>query len=178
MKKVLKYDDESFVSLENDGLVKKTVYKVKPLNGFSLFPSAKFSVDREIRALEMLKDVEGIQKFVKRDSNTIFYSEFIDGVSLPDCGSVPHSYFDELEKIVYKCVDRGVFRIGQNKSDFLVTKDERPVIVDFGNVLFENDNLAKIPGVVGLACSYNVLRVSDLRKRYAGIPQQYLYSRN
>jgi hypothetical protein len=176
MKKVFQYDSGSLVTLEDSGLVKKIVYNVKPLNGFSLFPSAKFSVDREIRALEALKDMEGIQRFVKRDSNTSFYSEFVDGVSLPDCGSVPNSYFDELEKIVHKCHDRGVFRIGQSKSDFLVSNYEKPVIVDFGNVLFEDDKICWVPGIVGLACAYNIVRVSDLRKRYSA--QQSLYSRN
>lgn len=164
MRRILKHDQDVLVTLE-DGLVKKEVYKVK-ISGLQKV-SAEKAVDKEIRALKILEGVDGIQRFVQRESGNIFYSEYVEGESLFDLkGKLPRAYFGELTEIAEECQRRGVYRFGQNRKDFLVTPDLKPVIIDFGNVLFVDDPIAKVPGIVTLAIKYNYLRLYDLQRRY------------
>jgi len=167
MPKILKQDHQVIVTLEDDGLVKKVVFG---LNSSRLRKdiSPEEMVDREIHALESLSSVKGIQKFVKRDSPNSFYSEYIPGKSLFDeKQKLDKDYFDELANIVGECNNRGVYRIGQNRRDFLIMEDGKPAIIDFGNVLFETDTLVMVPGVVEGIKLWSYLRRVDLRMRYA-----------
>ncbi|MBI2658022.1 hypothetical protein HYX08_05000 [Candidatus Woesearchaeota archaeon] len=164
---VLHDDPESVVTLNENGLVKKRVYKVIG-SGLKFDISAQGAVDREIRALELLADVPGVQKLVARESGTSFTSHYIEADPLKRRkGDVPNQYFDDLAAITRICEDRGVYRIGQNRADFLVTKEKKPALVDFGNVIFRDDLIAQIPLVLLLAKIYSRLRIYDLRRRYA-----------
>ena len=94
MVKVLKQDEGSLVTLE-DGLVRKVVYGMNN-SGLRRFPSQAI-VDREIRALNCLQDVDGIQEFVRRESENTLYTKYIPGTSLFDYSETLNgSYFEEL----------------------------------------------------------------------------------
>ena len=124
-------------------------------------------VEREIRALEMLKDLDGIQKFYSRDSQTSFYSQYIPGDNLRTAAlKLSEDYFNSLAKLIMECEHRGVYRVGVNRNDFLVTREFKPAIVDFGNVVFTDDVVAEVPLVMRAIHLYNVLRVHDIRNDY------------
>lgn len=168
---ILKKDEGAIVTL-NESLVRKTVIGFNH-SGLRRKVSPKEMVDREIRALQMLENVPGVQRFVKREDTNTFYTKYIPGKSLRDFKRrLDKSYFEMLEEIVIKCQEAGIYRIGQNRSDFIVGSNEIPRITDFGNVIFKDDAIARVPGVVYLAKKYNLLRVADLKKRYLADSRQ------
>ncbi|MBS3101406.1 hypothetical protein J4204_04675 [Candidatus Woesearchaeota archaeon] len=163
---ILSRDEGSLVELLDDNLVKKLVLKPKS-SGLRYNVSPEEMVDREIRALELLADMEGVQKFVKRDSPKSFISQYVQAIALRDYNrSLPEQYFEELKVIMKKCHARGVCRLGLNRNDFLVTPEIKPAIIDFGNVIFKDDPVARIPLVLNSMELYNILRANDLKKRY------------
>ena len=163
---VLHHDEGSIVTLEDNGLVKKVVLGKKS-SGLRWGISPEELVNREIKALELIVDVDGAQKLVERVSATSFTSQYIEGKSLRDhCEILPRSYFDELVDIMEKCHERGVHRLGLTRADFLVTPKKRPAVVDFGNIILIDDPIARIPGVLELAEVYNFLKAYELRRKY------------
>jgi len=165
MLKVLKENNEVRVILEGN-LVKKMVFGLNS-SGFRKVPP-KESVDREIKALQLIKDVPDVQRFVKRESDNSLYTEYLPGDSLNDSfqEGVSNDYFIRLREIIRQCESKGVYRIGHNKRDFLMDKEGNPKVIDFGNVLFKDDLIAKIPGVKFLTKLYTKLRIQRLQKRY------------
>jgi hypothetical protein len=160
---VLKKKDV-LVSLEN-GVVRKEVLAPQKSRYFLLSPEEM--VNREIRALTFLEDVEGVQRFLRRDGENVFYSQYIPGKALSDSEPpIQREYFEQLYEIVKKCQERGVYRIGQSRRDFFLTPSGAPAIVDFGNVLFWDDVLAKVPGFVWGIKKYNELRVKALCEEF------------
>ena len=163
---ILRQDKGILVTLEEDGLVKKVVSgsnisglrRVKP----------KGIVDREIRTLQLLKDVLNVQRFVKRETETVFYTEYIPGDSLLKFPkySLDNQYFGDLMNITKQCQNKGIYRLGQNRRDFLIDSEGNPAIIDFGNILFDDDPIAKIPGLIFLARLYINLRIRDIQRRY------------
>ena len=159
-------EDRSVVVTLYEGIVKKTV------RGFgrsrlSWIVSPEEMVDREIRALEMLEGVYNVQRFVKREDDDTFYTRHVPGTSLKNFKrSLDREYFERLEEIVIKCQEKGVYRIGQNRDDFIVGPNETPRVIDFGNIIFADDKITKFPGVLNLARKYSDLRLADLRRRY------------
>ena len=164
--RVLNNDDGSFVALGSDGLVLKVVLSC---NSSGLMPnnSPEMLVDRETMALMMLSGLQGVQEFVERVSPTSFKSAYIDGVTLKEHGpGLPSHYFDEVLSIISSCEDKGVYRLGLNRHNFMVTPELRPVLLDFGNVLFKNDNPAKSCLLLNHAVSSSRSRIEMLRKEY------------
>jgi serine/threonine protein kinase len=162
---VLRESKGVLVTLEGD-LVRKTVRGLNK-SRLSKKVDAKEMVDREIRALQLLQGVPGIQRFVKRESDDTFYTEYIPGISLFESSrNLNQKYFSELMKVIRDCHKRGVYRIGQSRKDFIIDEEGGPVIIDFGNIIFEDDSVAKIPGLIPLAKIYNQLRVKHLQQRY------------
>ena len=97
---ILSRDEGSLVELLDDNLVKKLVLKPKS-SGLRYNVSPEEMVDREIRALELLADMEGVQKFVKRDSPKSFISQYVQAIALRDYNrSLPEQYFEELKVIM------------------------------------------------------------------------------
>lgn len=163
---ILKEDEGVLVTL-HEGIVKKKVFGLNSSGLRRKRVSPKEMIDREIRALGMLEGVRGIQRFIKREGDDTFYTKYIPGKSLRYFNRhLDNSYFEMLEEIVRECHERGVYRIGQNRVDFIVSSNEKPAIVDFGNIIFRDDPVAKFPGVLYLAEKYTLLRVADLKKRY------------
>ncbi len=161
---ILKTNEKSLVTLEENGLVKKTVLQPRH-SGFRTI-SAEKMVDREIKALQLLEDVQDIQKFVSRDSPTSFYSKYIDAKCLLDEGVVvDRDYFCKLENMIYECQKRGVYLLGSNRRDHLILSNGNPSIIDFGNILFREDSLAAI--VIPFVKAYTSIRIADLRKRHS-----------
>ena len=164
MSRILKQNDEVLVTLEYGGLVKKVVYKV-------CLPwkvSVEETVSREVKALKALKDVPNVPAFVRRENGNSFYSKYIEGEPLSRFhGHLSSKYFDELMEIVRQCQEKGVYRLGQNRLDFLVKPDLGPAIIDFGNVLFEDDYFFISRAAIALVKAYSSLRVGDLQRRYA-----------
>ena len=161
--KVLKKNKDVLVTLEDNGLVKKTVL-IPRHSGFRKL-SAEEVVEREIRALQKLKNVPYIQRFISRESDTTFYSEYIPASSLHPKIKVDYDYFDKLARLVKQCQQGGVYRIGMNRRDFLVLDGQQPVIIDFGNVLFKDDLMSKL--LIPAAKVYSHLRLKDLQRRYS-----------
>ena len=165
MRIILKADDGVLVT-RNGNLVRKIV-RGKNSSGLKFGVGPTEMVNRELEALKRLSDVEGIQRATRRESRDTFYSQFIEGHSLRGFrDQLPRSYFDKLEEMEMACFDRGVYRLGKNRSDFLISSSEEPAIIDFGNVILSGDPIARIPGVLGLAKAYCNIRISDLRSRY------------
>ena len=165
MDRILKQDEGVLVTLE-DMLVKKTVFGLN-YSGLRGRVTPQEMVKREIRALQLLADVPGIQRFVRRESADTFFSEYMAGNSLRTSRSMDAVYFNKLAEIVRQCLCRGVYRLGQNRDDFIVSPEGDPKIIDFGNILFFDDPTAKVLGIVYLVEIYNLTRVWDLQRRYA-----------
>jgi hypothetical protein len=72
-------------------------------------------------------------------------------------------YFDELKGMIKECQDRGVYRLGQNRRDFIISPEGHPRIIDFGNIIFSEDSIA-VAGLLFLAKTYSLLRIADLQK--------------
>lgn len=162
-------------TLKQDAGVKVILYentvlkKVYGLNnsGFRRNISAEEIVSREIRALEKLKNIEGIQKIITAHGNNGFISKYIKGISLREYhGVLYESYFLQLNNIIKQCEQLGVYRIGINRSDFIVREDNTPAIVDFGNILFYDDKIASLPGIISIAKTFSRLRLLDIKSRY------------
>ena len=162
--RILKQDSGVLVTLEN-GLVKKTV---RGFNHSGLrYYNPEEMVNREIKALQTVRGIKGIQKFIKRTSEDTFYSEYMPGPCLYYLkDKLNDSFFDALTKNTNECNKRGVYRIGQHRRDFLILPDGKPGIIDFGNVLFEDDPMADIPFLNQVAVCYSYLRIQSLRRRY------------
>lgn len=166
-KRRLKYDGKSLVILKENGLVEKVIFQSKSSRLIGNF-SPEEEVDREVRALELLADIEGVQRFVSRESGNSLTSQYIEATPLRRYKArLPKQYFDEVLEIIKKCEERGVYR-DLNRSDLLVTPKVRPAITDFANVLFKDDPIARFPLVTWLAKIYSRLRIYDLKRRYAG----------
>ena len=154
------------VTLEEGGLVRKTVRGLNK-SRFSRKVDAKEMVDREIRALQLLEGVRGMQQFVKRESNDTFYTRYVSGTSLlKSPKNLSKEYFDKLFSIINEHQSRGIYRLSQSRRDFIVDDKGNPVIIDFGNIIFNDDSVVRIPGAISFAKLYSRLRVRDLRKKY------------
>lgn len=165
MTQILKKDEGVLVTLEGR-IVRKTVYGLN-CSKLSRRVTPEEMVDREIRALQLLEGFQGVQRFVRRESADTFYSDYIEGNSLlASPRDMSKTYFDKLMEIVRQCQDRGVYRLDQSRADFIVSPEGNPGIIDFGNIIFLDDFVARVPGVVYLAKMYNLLRVWDLQRRY------------
>ena len=162
---ILKDDEGALVVRYSTDLVKKTV---RGMNSVGLTKKTpKEIVEREINALKLLSGVPGIQRFVRQESEDTIYTEFVEGVSLFQFkGKVGKEYFDELEIILEECYKNGVYRIGQNRTDYLITKENKQIVIDFGNAFFDTDLASSIPGVIGAIKGYTSLRLFDLKRRY------------
>ena len=75
---ILRENKGVLVTLEGE-LVRKTVRGLNRSRG-SKKVGPKEMVDREIRALHLLEDIPGIQRFVRRESDYTFYTEYIPGI--------------------------------------------------------------------------------------------------
>ncbi len=166
MSKVLKRDRSVIATLEQPGnLVEKVVLRGK-FSGFQRFNPEQL-VEREIRTLGMIQDLEGVQRFVRKEGSKTLYTGYIPCISLKRFkGRLPKSYFDELTEITHECFRRGIYRVQQGRADFLISPDLRPIIIDFGGVMFYDDPIARIPGIITLAKACISLRVWDLKRRY------------
>lgn len=160
-------EDAGVLVVREGDLVKKTVRGYNH-SGFCFSVPAQKMVDREIRALQLLSNVEGVPRFVRRTTGDTFFITYLEGTPL--CAwnrRLGESYFYRMGLIAHGCEEKGVFRLGQNRRDFLVGPNEQPIILDFGNVLFSDDIQAKIPGLVLASRAYSTIRIMDLRRRYA-----------
>ncbi len=164
---VILKDDKGALVVREGNLVKKIV-RGKNYSGGRRGVLPEEMVDREVRALKMLSDVCGIQRFVKRISLDSFYTEYVCSNSLKNCFyKLSTKYFDGLSSIMNQCYEKGVLKLDLGRSDFLVSGNGDPIIIDFGNVLFLNDFVSSLPIVVGAVKLRNQVRIWDLKKRYA-----------
>jgi len=167
-------DDASTVTLEENGLVRKLVLRPKS-SGLNPRVIPERLVDREIRALKLLDGVEGIQQFILRDSDISFFSRYECGIPLKEYNlNLPNSYFDELFQILRSIHKRGVYNLDGSRGNFLVTSTQRPILLDFANILFRDDPIANIPGVIKMAEAYSLLRTYRLRSMYTNGNQPFL----
>ncbi len=163
---ILSSDDASIVTLGEDVLVKKLVLKEKR-SGLISTASPEKLVDRETKALSLLSGVEGVIQLVLRNSEISFSSRYIEGTQLKRyTDSLPAAYFEELVEIFRICHEKGVYRFSRSREDILVTPEQRPVLVDFGNVLFRDDAIARIPCLIKLAEVHNISRTNQLKRLY------------
>ena len=166
-KRRLKYDGKSLVILKENGLVEKVIFQSKSSRLIGNF-SPEEEVDREVRALELLADIEGVQRFVSRESGNSLTSQYIEATPLRRYKArLSKQYFDELLQIIKRCEERGVYRVDFDRSSVLVTKETKSALIDFAYAIFNDDPIAQIPFVLWLAKMYSRLRVYDLRRRYA-----------
>jgi len=160
---ILRQRSDSIAVLTGNYVTKTVFGTVK--SGFRKV-SPEEAVAREVRALTILKDVEGIQKLVSQDSPRSITSKDSGRNSLGEHqGYLPASYFQELEIITKECQKRGVYRIGQGRHDFLI-KNDKPIIIDFGNILFYDDPIFGLPLAIAAIKIYSSLRIRDLNHRY------------
>lgn len=160
-KQILKQDGRVIVVRTEDLVVKKVLGKNEGFCRFLRYDSEEM-VNREVRALRDLEDLEGIQRLVQRRGKDTIVTRYIHGKSLDSqrVDELPRGYFDALRDLVEQCNAKGVYRVG-SKQDFLVTPEGNPAIIDFGSVLFLDDKILKIPGIRKLA-EYRV--ISKLRR--------------
>ena len=164
---ILSQDSKSLVTIDSSGLVLKIVLGHNR-SGLKFNLSPEEMVDREIKALELLSDVDSVKKFVRRDSSTSFTSHYMPGNTLRRHGApLTNEYFDELSGLVDECMARGVYRVDTTPSNIIVTPQLRPAIVDFGDAMLKDDKAARIPGILHLESLYGHRVVESLRKKYA-----------
>ncbi len=149
--RILKQDEGVKVVRTGDLVVKTVLGKNQGFFRFLKY-DAEEMVNREIRALELLEDLDGIQKLVERKGIDKIVTRYIEGKNLGDLTKeeLPSDYFGKLRDLVMQCNARGVYRVG-SKQDFLISSQGNPAIIDFGSVLFEDDSLLRIPGLKKLA---------------------------
>lgn len=165
MTRLLKDDGEVSVVLERN-LVRKTVRGYNS-SRFCEKVSPEEMVDREVKALNLLEGIDGVQKLVERVSPDTIITEYIPGASLKEWkGPLTHEYFDKLAYITKACHEMGVYRIGDRQRDFLIRPDMSPAIIDFGNVLFKDDCMGDVRSMVNAVKINNFLRIKQLRKRF------------
>lgn len=163
--RILRQTNDSVVVLDSTGLVRKIVTAPQRSSYRKLDPEEM--IERELRALKMLKGLPGVQQLVRRFDSRSFYSEFVPGTPLSEYqGVVPHYYFNQVRVLMDKIKARGVLRIGNSSRDFLIQDGFRPAIVDFGNVLFQDDFLARVPGIKAYYGLSLALRMCKLERRY------------
>jgi len=101
MKRTLKSNEKVLVTLEGDGRIRKEVL-CNRRSGF-IFVPPEVSVEREIRALKMIKKVQDVPKFIRKGPGPILYMNYIEGTSLLDTKMpVPDKYSDELHHLIKK----------------------------------------------------------------------------
>ena len=170
---LLRHDDDTTVSLEN-GVVVKTVYRPKSSGLKRRHP--RIVVDRETEALQILDGIDGVPRFLDRVSDITFAMEYIPGLGISICSGLPKDYFQRLLETVRLCEERGVYRVGVKKEDFLLIPEGQPAIVDFGNIIFRDDALVDLPGILKLAQLYPRLRIWDMERRYGTSERKPIYN--
>jgi hypothetical protein len=101
---------------------------VKPLFGQHF---AEGLCAREVRALEQLEGVPGIQQLVVQDSPTSFISTFIEGTTVRDAQTVPQGYFDRLATVLTTMHDYGVADLDFGHScDLMIDPEGNPHVID------------------------------------------------
>lgn len=160
-------EDEGVRVVRTGNRVVKTVRGLNKSGLFGIRYGPKTMIDREVKALELLRDVKGIQRLVERLKENTIVTEYIEGKSLKtvEKGELKREYFRDLKEVVKECNARGVYRIGQGRLDFLVTPEGNPAIIDFGHVFFRNDSSARIPGAKKLAEKYTLWRIDYLERQ-------------
>lgn len=161
---LLKQDDGVRATLIGD-IVRKKVIGMNKSGLFGKRYDPKTMVDREVKALQLLEGVQGVQQLVRRTGEETFESRYVEGTPLrnQEMKSLPKEYFRQLRGIMEECISRGVYKIGLNRLDFLVTPNKSPAVIDFGQILFEDDPSARImPGATSLARLYIKSRIKYL----------------
>lgn len=120
-------------------------------------------VDREVRALERLKGIDGVPQFIAREADDTFSMSEMQGADVSSTEGVDPAYFERLRALVKEIHGRGVYRFGQNKRDYLVLPDGSPGVIDFGNVCFREEN----PALAQMASLYTSIRLADLERRFS-----------
>ena len=157
-------NDEGVDAILDGNIVLKTVRGLNS-SGYCDMVYPEEMIEREIKALKLLKDVNGIQKLIERVSPVMIYTKYMDGKSLRDWkGPLADEYFNKLYLLTKECVDRGVYRLGHTQKDFLVRPSGDPGIIDFGNVLFSDDPVAK--SMITAARVSSLRRIHQLRRRF------------
>jgi hypothetical protein len=166
---VVYQDKDVTVELE-DGCVKKTVYRLNH-SGFKRNVPPDEMVEREARALKMVCNIPHVQQFVRMgDSPEIIYSEYMAGTKLAEYkGTLPGNFLDDLEASLRQCRKRGVFRLDRflkPERDIVVRPDLTPGIIDFGDILFFDDPVARIPGIKPLLEAYSKIQMIHLKRTF------------
>jgi hypothetical protein len=171
MSTLLHVDPGSRVEQE-EGLVRKTILGLNK-SGLRGGVCPEEMTEREIRALQTVNNVPHVQKFVRiGETSNSFYSEYVSGTHLGSySGQLPKEFFDRLQNSLRTCRERGVYRLDRflhAERDIIVRPDLTPGILDFGNVLFFDDQIARVPGIKQLLEKYAFLQDVSLRRRYQG----------
>ena len=107
-------------------------------NVTSLF--GEFWCGREVKVLERLVGLPGVQQLAERDSPTSFVSEYIPGTTLLEATDLPNDYFDKLAAILESVHARGVADIDfAHSRDLMVDKNGEPVVIDLAcSVIYDS----------------------------------------
>lgn len=148
MKKIIFIDKGVVVTKTNIGTVIK---KVKGLNMSGPYPKCipTISVNREIKALNIIKDMNNVQKLYRKVSKTELETIYVSGIMLDKYGKISIDCYEKIEKTLLEAYERGIYRIKSRKfpeKDIIISDNEEPIIIDFGNVIFKDDLISKIPG--------------------------------
>ena len=159
--KILKETENSLV-FEDDGVVTKNVQTRR--GNFGKKYSPEELVDREMKALYLLKDMEGIQQILERIGNKSFTSVFINQEKITSVDQLDDEFFEKLRMLFEEMEKRGVLKIGVNKDEVFVNQKYcTPEIVDFGAVLFLDEDPQ---WQIIFTKLFNRFKIWDLKKRF------------
>lgn len=100
--------------------------------GVSLIWLGRWLCRREQRFYSKLSDLAAIPKVLGNVGRTGFVLEFVPGMPLSACPSVPDGFFDELMSLIEQVHDRGLAYVDTNKTqNILVGHDGKPHLIDF-----------------------------------------------
>lgn len=100
-------------------------------------------LNREVRALKLLRDVPQVPDFLGRPDRYSFAMQYVDGRTLRerDPETLPSTFFIELGEVVERMHAVGVVHSDlKKKENVLATPRDTPVLIDFGTSFFRQSN--------------------------------------
>lgn len=102
---------------------------------------AEILCNHEVKVLERVRGVNGVQQLVEQDSRTSFISKYEPGVALRYSKNIPRDYFEKLSAILRNIHERGVADIDfAHSTDLLVSEEGNPIVIDLASALIYDKN--------------------------------------
>ena len=131
----VKHDFFAATGFYEDAGGERVVLKISRTEEFAGVPLlwlGRWLCRREQRFYSKLSDLKAIPKVLGEVGPTGFVLEYVAGMPLSACPSVPDGFFDELMELITQVHRRGLAYVDTNKTqNILVGRDGKPHLIDF-----------------------------------------------